>query len=75
MNKRRGNPDREARTKHNPQQKMLVETSKGHGKKQDARHNSSQRAFGIIDHEGKIVGILTVQPKKNNQPRQRHYGD
>ena len=39
MNEGSDEPDGEARTKHNPQRQVPVETDKGHQEKQDAWHN------------------------------------
>ena len=75
MKERPDEPDGKAYTKCHPKRKLLLETHKSHEEEQNSRYNPPQHAFSVIGHQGKVAGIVEIQPDKHDQPGQRHHGN
>ena len=75
MKERPDEPDGKACTKYYPQRQVLLETYKSHEEEQYGRHDSPERAPGVIGHQREIPGIIEIQPDKHDQPGQRHHGN
>ncbi len=70
-----GNPDGEAGREYDPQIKLFAEAKKCDEKEQNARQNSPQSAFGVINHQVEIAGVVSVQPEEHDKACQWHHSD
>ena len=71
----REEPDAKARKKHNGQGEVFLEAKVRDKKKEDARHDPPQRAFGETLHDPGIAFVLDVNPHQDKGSGERHDPD